>query len=57
VGTLLLETPQTPVVLDIVESEYSPGYGRRQPALVCVASHEVTLPFSAEWGIRLLDKS
>jgi hypothetical protein len=56
VGTLLLEAPQTLSALDIVESEYSPGYGCRQPALVCVVSHEVTLPFSAEWRIRAVDK-
>jgi hypothetical protein len=55
-GTLLLEAPQIPVALDIVEAEYSPGYGCRQPALACVVSHEATLPFAAEWRIRAVDK-
>lgn len=52
VGTLLLETTQAPPTLALLDSEFSPGYGRNQPTRVCVASGGFTLPFSMEWKIR-----
>jgi len=50
-GTLLLETTQAAPALELLDSEYAPGYGRNQPTRVCVASGEFTLPFSIEWKI------
>lgn len=51
-GSLLLEATDTPASFEIILSEHSAAYGRRQPALACLAQGTFSLPVSVEWRLR-----
>ncbi len=40
------------LALALLPTQYSPGYGRRQPTAACGASVEAALPFEIEWQLR-----
>ncbi len=58
IGSLTLEpvSPGPPTTgaswFKLLATEYSPGYGQRQPTSACAASLEVTLPFKLRWQLK-----
>ena len=51
-GNLLLEASGGALAFKVEESEYSPAYGQRDPAKVCVANGTTELPFSIAWTLH-----
>jgi hypothetical protein len=51
-GVLLLAINVPAPDLRIIESEYSPGYGRREPSYACTAEVQYALLCSVEWSVR-----
>ncbi len=51
-GELLVENSAQLAALRLAPSEYSPGYGRRSSALVCVAETSTALSYGVSWRIR-----
>jgi hypothetical protein len=52
-GALLLSSKNAFSVREIVQTEYSPGYGRREPARAWMVGGEFDLPHAAEFEIRV----
>ena len=53
-GVLLLATNAPAPDLGIIDSEYSPAYGQREPSHACTADSDYVLPASVEWKVRAM---
>jgi hypothetical protein len=51
---LLLEANGPAPAFRLDASDYSAGYGQKQPTTVCVASGELSLPVSVEWRLQVM---